>query len=161
MLLLLNFIWQVNRYKRCFWSTVIKNKKYGVWGFKNLQLHIRSLLMKWSGGLTWAESLWVGVIKSKYGVPKMSKTPYGVSVWKSIRLMCLVSYLKFNSKLAMERKFHFGWIISWSLLTFEGPLHWFPNSGSKQSFFFTRKQKFDGGTYSIEEISMIGKCWIC
>ncbi|WMV48519.1 hypothetical protein MTR67_041904, partial [Solanum verrucosum] len=84
------------------WKSVITGKKNGGLGIKNLNLQSKALQMKW----LWKyangnQLLWERVIEAKY-IPEdkwMTKevtTPYGVSLWRSIRN--LWDEVKNNSK---------------------------------------------------------------
>ncbi|WMV55241.1 hypothetical protein MTR67_048626 [Solanum verrucosum] len=84
------------------WKSVITGKKNGDLGIKNLNLQSKALQMKW----LWKyangnQLLWERVIEAKY-IPEdkwMTKevtTPYGVSLWRSIRN--LWDEVKNNSK---------------------------------------------------------------
>jgi len=100
------FLWQGNKEKKGFhlvkWKSVITGKKNGGLGIKNLNLQSKALQMKW----LWKyangnQLLWERVIEAKY-IPEdkwMTKevtTPYGVSLWRSIRN--LWDEVKNNSK---------------------------------------------------------------
>lgn len=90
-----NFLWQGNKERRGFhlvkWKTVITEKRVGGLGIKNMKNQSKALRMKW----LWKysndnQNLWGSVIKAKYEesdswMTKEVTTPYGVSLWKSIR----------------------------------------------------------------------------
>jgi len=89
------FLWQGNKERRGYhlvkWKTVITEKRVGGLGIKNMKNQSKALRMKW----LWKysndnQNLWGSVIKAKYEesdswMTKEVTTPYGVSLWKSIR----------------------------------------------------------------------------
>ncbi|CAN4075679.1 unnamed protein product [Withania somnifera] len=91
------FLWQGNKERKGYhlvkWKTVIKEKRVRGLGIKNLQNKSKALRMKW----LWKysnddQNLWGTVIKAKYEksdswMTKEVTTLYGVSLWKSIRLL--------------------------------------------------------------------------
>ncbi|KAG5620177.1 hypothetical protein H5410_005395 [Solanum commersonii] len=88
-------LWQGNKERRGYHlvksKTVITEKRVGGMGIKNMKNQSKALRMKW----LWKYSndnqkLWGSVIKAKYEesdswMTKEVTTPYGVSLWKSIR----------------------------------------------------------------------------
>ncbi|WMV60154.1 hypothetical protein MTR67_053539 [Solanum verrucosum] len=101
-----NFLWQGNKEKKSFhlvkWEEVMTSKENGGLGIKNLKLQSKALSMKW----LWKyannnQMLWREVIGAKYEkednwITKEVTTPYGVSLWRSIR--SLWNEVKSNSK---------------------------------------------------------------
>jgi len=91
-----NFLWQGNKERKGFhlvkWKNIIRSKEQGRLGIKNLKYQSKALKVKW----LWRyhqedQALWYRVIKSKYEqlntwVTKEVNTPYGISLWKSIRI---------------------------------------------------------------------------
>ncbi|WMV26185.1 hypothetical protein MTR67_019570 [Solanum verrucosum] len=91
------FLWQGNTDRKGYhlvkWKAVINEKRFGGLGIKNLKNQSKALRMRW----LWKysnenRSLWVRVIKAKYEendnwMTKEVTTPYGVSLWKSIRIL--------------------------------------------------------------------------
>ena len=88
------FLWEGNslthKYSLVKWKSVTQPKFQGGLGIRNLQLHNKSLLMKWLWryGQTKA-GFWRDIIKAKYGIqdhwcPMKSTEPHGVGVWKQI-----------------------------------------------------------------------------
>lgn len=72
------------------WSIVCKPKENGSLGFKSLSMINKALHMKLAWGLiSSTDSLWVTILKTKYGVsadilPQTLPTRYGSHLWKSI-----------------------------------------------------------------------------
>jgi len=91
-----NFLWQGNKERKGFhlvkWKNIIRSKEQGGLGIKKLKYQSKALKVKW----LWRyhqedQALWYRVIKSKYEqlntwVTKEVNTPYGISLWKSIRI---------------------------------------------------------------------------
>ena len=75
------------------WSKVLWGKKHGGLGVRNLEKQSKALRLKW----LWRYSqepqpYWGKVIQAKYGeenkwMIKKVLTPYGVSLWKSFRIL--------------------------------------------------------------------------
>lgn len=97
-----NFLWNGEKeskgYNLVKWKTVLLLKKQGGLGIKNLRKQNRSLMMKWLWRFTREEqALWARVIQAKYETlsnwtTKEVTAAYGVSLWRSIRLVW-VSFL--------------------------------------------------------------------
>ncbi|WMV28367.1 hypothetical protein MTR67_021752 [Solanum verrucosum] len=101
-----NFLWQDNKEKKSFhlvkWEEVMTSKENGGLEINNLKLQSKALSMKW----LWKyannnQMLWRKVIGAKYEeednwITKEVTTPYGVSLWRSIR--SLWNEVKSNSK---------------------------------------------------------------
>jgi len=102
-----NFLWHGDKEKKGYhlvkWSSVICAKKWGGLGIKNLKIQSTALMMKWLWKFTKENHLlWGRVIKAKYEqedswMTKEVNTPYGVSLWRSIR--SLWSELKTQSRI--------------------------------------------------------------
>ncbi|WMV25761.1 hypothetical protein MTR67_019146 [Solanum verrucosum] len=102
-----NFLWHGDKEKKGYhlvkWSSVICDKKWGGLGIKNLKIQSTALMMKWLWKFTKENHLlWGRVIKAKYEqedswMTKEVNTPYGVSLWRSIR--SLRSELKTQSRI--------------------------------------------------------------
>lgn len=76
--------------KNVKWDVVIKNKKEGGMGIKNLKAQNQSLLLKWLWRFVSKEGLWKEAIVSRYEmedfwITKDVRNPYGVGLWRSIR----------------------------------------------------------------------------
>ncbi|TMX01072.1 hypothetical protein EJD97_025261, partial [Solanum chilense] len=73
------------------WEEVIKNKKEGGLGIRNMKKKIKSLILKWLWKFMTGENmLWREVIRAKYEMEnrwmtKMVTTPYGCGIWRSVR----------------------------------------------------------------------------
>ncbi|WMV41678.1 hypothetical protein MTR67_035063 [Solanum verrucosum] len=90
-----SFFWQGNEDKKKFhlvkWEEVIKNKKEGGLGIRNMKKQNKSLMLKWLWKFMTGENmLWREVIRAKYEMEnrwmtKMVTTPYGCGSWRSIR----------------------------------------------------------------------------
>ncbi|OIS95712.1 cbl-interacting serinethreonine-protein kinase 9, partial [Nicotiana attenuata] len=90
-----NFLWEGNSEKKKFhlvkWNSLTTSKKTGGLGIKNLRVQNHSLMMNWLWKFAADEqSLWREVVREKYGMEgkwttKPVRSPYGVSLWKSIR----------------------------------------------------------------------------
>lgn len=90
-----NFLWEGNSEKKKFhlvkWNDLTTSKRTGVLGIKNLKVQNQCLLMKWLWKLAVEDqTLWIEVIREKYGregnwTTKPVRSPYGVSLWRSIR----------------------------------------------------------------------------
>ena len=88
------FLWEGNslthKYSLVKWKSVTQPKFQGGLGIRNLQLHNKSLLMKWLWRYGQTEAgFWRDIIKAKYGIqdhwcPMESTEPHGVGVWKHI-----------------------------------------------------------------------------
>jgi len=100
-------LWHGDKEKKGYhlvkWSSVICAKKWGGLGIKNLKIQSTALMMKWLWKFTKENHLlWGRVIKAKYEqedswMTKEVNTPYGVSLWRSIR--SLWSELKTQSRI--------------------------------------------------------------
>lgn len=85
------------------WKEMTIEKKTGSLGIKNLKNQSKSFRTKW----LWKyfnenQNLWGTVIKAKYEekdnwMTKEVTSPYGVSLWKSIRMLC--NEFKVNTKI--------------------------------------------------------------
>ena len=90
-----NFFWRGNEDKKKFhlvkWEEVIKNKKEGGLGIRNMKKKNKSLMLKclWKF-ITGENMLWREMIRAKYEMEnrwmtKMVTTPYGCGIWRSVR----------------------------------------------------------------------------
>lgn len=89
------FFWQGNEDKRKYhlvkWEELITSKKTGGGGIRNLRCHNQSLMMKWLWKFASDDNfLWKEVVAVKYGMEDKWMapavfSPYGSSVWRSIR----------------------------------------------------------------------------
>lgn len=121
-----NFLWHWNTERKVYhlvkWKAVICGKKSRGLGIKTLKVQSKALRMKWLWKYTREHPLlWGRVIKAKYEqvdswMTKEVTTPYGVSLWRSIR--ALWSELKAQSKIRvldweqhqlLERQLAWGW----------------------------------------------------
>ncbi|WMV12148.1 hypothetical protein MTR67_005533 [Solanum verrucosum] len=116
------FLWQGNKENRGFhlvkWNAVTTGKKNGGLGIKNMELHGKALLMKW----LWKysnenQTLWRRVISAKYEnedswTTKIVTTPYGTSLWRSIRALWEEVKPKFKMKVGNGNKIKF-WKDEW------------------------------------------------
>ncbi|WMV22162.1 hypothetical protein MTR67_015547 [Solanum verrucosum] len=101
-----NFLWQGNNEKKRFhlvkWESVVTGKKNGGLGIKNLIFQSEALRMKWLWRYSFEDQLmWKRVVGAKYEaedswMTKDVTSPYGVSLWRSIRE--LWEEVKLNSK---------------------------------------------------------------
>jgi len=101
-----NFLWQGNSEKKRFhlvkWESVVTGKKNDGLGIKNLIFQSEALRMKWLWRYSFEDQLmWKRVVGAKYEaedswMTKDVTSPYGVSLWRSIRE--LWEEVKLNSK---------------------------------------------------------------
>lgn len=99
-----NFMWQGNNEKNKIhlvrWDILTTSKKEGGMGIRNLKIQNQGLMMKWLWRFSTTEqSLWKNVIKARYGMggswtTNSINSPYGVSLWRSIRKL----WPKFSNK---------------------------------------------------------------
>lgn len=89
-------------------------KKQGGLGIRNLKLQSKALRLKWLWRYSQEpQAYWRKVIKIKYGeedrwMTKEVNTPYGVSVWRSIRVLWPFMKKHTNVKLEMGTRILFG-----------------------------------------------------
>ncbi|WMV11713.1 hypothetical protein MTR67_005098 [Solanum verrucosum] len=95
-----DFLWSGNKEGKKIhlvkWQTTLLSNKTGGLGIKNLRVQNKSLLSKWLWRFVVEDqTLWRRVILYKYGqneewVSNVVDSTYGVSIWRSIRNLCLV-----------------------------------------------------------------------
>ena len=90
-----NFFWEGNNEKNKIhlfnWKSCQTSKKERGAGIKNLKIQNKNLMMKWLCNFNSDnQPLWKKIIMEKYGLDgrwttKVTNSPYGVRLWKSIR----------------------------------------------------------------------------
>lgn len=110
-----NFLWQGNKEIKLFnlvnWMSVIKDRKDGGLGIRNLRQQNKILLIKWSWRFnTEVEVLWVDVIRNKYGTDgqwytREVRKSYVCRYGRALDLCGLALRLVLESRWTMEEKF--------------------------------------------------------
>lgn len=112
------FLWQGNKEKKVYnlikWKEVILSKVQGGLGIRNLKNHNKALRLKWLWRYSQdPETLRSKVIKAKYEVEdnwmtKPVNSAYGVSLWRSIRVLWPALNCKVSIKVQNGSKASFG-----------------------------------------------------
>lgn len=92
-----SLLWQGNKERKGFylvkWKALTVSKKKGGLGLRDLKFQNKALKIKWLWRCTLEDQmLWIKAIKEKYELEdrwmtKEINTPYGVSLWRSIRIL--------------------------------------------------------------------------
>ncbi|KAF3662156.1 putative cytosolic iron-sulfur protein assembly protein Ciao1-like [Capsicum annuum] len=100
------------------WEVVTKSKKGGGMGIRDMKMQNRSLMMKWLWKFVTGENmLWKKVIREKYEMEdrwttKMVVTPYGCSIWRSIKNLWPLVLSRLSFKVGNGQKVSF-WKDKW------------------------------------------------
>ncbi|WMV11166.1 hypothetical protein MTR67_004551 [Solanum verrucosum] len=125
------------------WESCLTSKKNGGAGIKNMKIQNQSLIMKWLWNFNSDDQpLRKKVIREKYGLDgrwntKVSNSPYGVNLWKSIRNLW--------PKLLTKTMFSIEALNDWKidrLASFFGTLQQFKGTSTEPDFLiWLRKAK--------------------